>query len=217
MDRDSKLIESALASQRQAGERTPLMDSTWSYVEAPCLETATREDWSLLAIQRKEYEVLERSKQVLEMLLAQKDAPSFGYQINNYQHCLQSATKAMQDGQDDETIVVALFHDLGFMVCNETHGDFAAQLLRPYVHEKHIWALERHMYFQYKHCPAIEDLDYDYRDRWADHPYFDWTANFVHQYDVQAMNASFQNAPLEDFIPRVNKVFSNPRKVDAPE
>ena len=131
--------------------------------------------------------------------------------MNNYQHCLQAATKAMDDGQDNETIVTALFHDVGFAVCNDTHGAFAAELLRPYVHEKHIWTLQRHMYFQFKHLPTVDGIDHDFREKWRDHPWFDWAAGFVEKYDIEAMNADFTNAPLEAFIPLVNDVFAKPR------
>ena len=215
-ERKSHLVQHALENQRQPGEHTPLKDPSWSYVNTRKLDDFSREDWALLGRQRQPYEIEERPKQALEMLIAQQDIPSFGYQINNYQHCLQSATKAMEDGQDDETIVVALFHDVGFMVCNDTHGAFSAELLRPYVHDKHIWTLQRHMYFQFKHLPTVDGIDHDFRDRWRNHDYYDWAASFVEKYDIEAMNADFTNAPLEEFIPIVNRVFAKSRQPICP-
>ena len=156
---------------RKAGERSRLARDNWHYVEKGRLDTFTAEDWQLLDRQRDPYLGVERARQALGMLRAQQSAPSFGYLINNYEHCLQAATMAMQAGEDDETIVVALFHDLGFITCNETHGDFAAQLLKPYVSERNIWMLERHMYFQTVHCSSHPECDPDIRERWRGHEF----------------------------------------------
>ena len=34
------------------------------------------------------------------------------YNITRKEHCLQTATRALRDGKDEENIVVALFHDI---------------------------------------------------------------------------------------------------------
>ena len=206
-----------ISPARVNGETTPLAQVHWKYVEKYNLEKFEKEDWELLSVQRKPYEEIEKYTQALEMLLAQQKVASFGYQINNFEHCLQAATLAMNDNRSVDTIVVALFHDLGFAVCNETHGDFSAELLKPYVPEKYIWMLRRHMYFQFKYCPGVEGLDYDYARKWRGHDYFDWTDEFVYKYDVAAMNADFKNAPIEEFIPLVKEVFSRPPKTFEPE
>ena len=202
---------------RPVGQRTPLKQPDWHYVEQYSLEQMTCDDWQFLDDQRAIYMATEKPKQALDMLLAQRGAPSFGYQISNFEHCLQAATMAMNDGQDEETIVVALFHDIGFTVCNETHGDFAAELLRPYVDDRHIWTLRRHMYFQYKHCPGINDIDYDFCDRWRGHDNYAWAEEFVRRYDIEAINANYQNAPLSEFIPLVESVFGRVPKTFEPE
>ena len=46
-----------------------------------------------------------------------------------------------QDGADEETIVCGLFHDLGFIVCPDNHGEFSATLLANYISEKNLWIL----------------------------------------------------------------------------
>ncbi len=35
-----------------------------------------------------------------------------GAPVNLYTHCLQTATRVLEAGHDDELVVVALFHDL---------------------------------------------------------------------------------------------------------
>lgn len=210
-------LTSKISRQRVQGERSPLGRDDWSHLEQYSLERFSQQDWDLLNEQRQPYMAEEKHVQVIEMLLVQQNVPSFGYQINNFEHCLQAATLAMKDHRSVDTIVVALFHDLGFTVCNESHGDFSAELLKPYVPDRHIWMLRRHMYFQYKYCPGIEGLDHDYASCWKSHENFEWSDEFVYKYDVAAMNADFKNAPIEEFIPLVREVFSRDPKQFEPE
>ncbi|MCG8355556.1 MAG: phosphohydrolase [Kiloniellales bacterium] len=197
---------------RGTGERSPLADPAWSYIEKTSLDDFTTEDWAQLDAQRAPYLAEQVARQALDMLAAQKHAPSFGYQINNYEHCLQAATLALRDGRDEETVVCTLFHDLGFVVCNETHGAFAATLLRPYVSERNVWMLVRHMYFQTVHCPSHPAIDPNLRERWRGHPHFDYAADWVARYDQNSIDAKIDTLPLADFEPMVQRVFSRPPK-----
>jgi predicted HD phosphohydrolase len=208
----ARVLERALAWRRPPGQASQLLKSDWRYVEASLLDDFSAGDWQLLDRQRGPYLADERARQALEMLAVQVDAPTFGYRINNYEHCLQSATMALADGRDEETVVASLFHDLGFITNNETHGAFAAALLRPYVSERNAWMLERHMYFQTLHCPSNAKLDPDLRERWRGHPDFEYTAEWVAKYDVTSIDPNYQNAPLEVFVPLVQRVFARPPK-----
>jgi len=204
------LLEAARTYTRPAGVRSPLAEPGWSYVEKENLEDFSAEDWAAMNLQRAPYLADEIAKQALQMLAAQKDAPSFGYQINNYEHCLQSASLALRAGEDEETVVVSLFHDLGFVVCNETHGEFAAAMLRPYVSERSAWMLERHMIFQALHCPTYPGVDIDAREAWRGHPHFEWTAEWVRKYDIATIAAEVENMPLRAFEPMVRRIFARP-------
>ncbi len=213
--RSSPVFENACTNPRKKGERSPLLGEGWFYIEHADISEFSSEDWDLLNRQRALYLAEEKAKQALEMLAVQKDTPSFGYQINNYEHCLQTATLALEDGQDEETVVVALFHDVGFITNNETHGEFSAEMLRPYISEKNYWMLQRHMYFQQVHLTA-EGLDYNIRERWQGHEYFDWTAEFVRKYDIPTVNANKANVPLEELQPLVKRFFARPPKSFGP-
>lgn len=204
-----------MSENRPAGTRSPLAEPGWRHIERTSLEDFTADDWSVMNAQRAPYMAVEPARQVLDMLVAQKDAASFGYQINNYEHCLQAATLAMRDGADEETIVVALLHDLGFVACNDSHGDFAAALLRPYVGERAIWMLERHMYFQAVHCPTYPGVDTAVRERWRGHPWFEWSAEWVRKYDITSIDAGIENAPLSVFEPMVHRVFARPLRTPS--
>jgi len=55
------------------------------------------------------------------------------YQIDRLQHVLQSATRAERDGADDDWVVAALLHDLGDVLAPFSHGEYAAEILKPFV------------------------------------------------------------------------------------
>jgi predicted HD phosphohydrolase len=198
--------------QRPAGTKSPLLDPSWTYAAPVSLDDFATADWALLDEQRKPYGAVERAKQALDMLTAQAAAPTFGYQINNFEHCLQAATLALQDGAEEESIVVALFHDLGFVTNNENHGELSAMFLKPYISDRNVWMLERHMYFQAVHCATHPDVDPNVRERWRGHPDFEYAASWVARYDVPSINPAYENAPLETFVPMVRRLFETPRR-----
>ena len=193
---------------RQPGTRSPLLDPGWSYVRHPNLDDISAEAWRFVGRQKLAYFSTERAYQALKMLEVQKDEPSFAYHINNYEHCLQAATMVMQARGDEETIVCTLFHDIGHVVCEESHGAFVANLLRPYVSERNVWILERHPWFQYVHCSGKEGIDVDARERWRGHPYFVAAAAWVARYDVTSLCSDGASYPLAAFDPMVQRIFS---------
>src|SRR3546814_393907 len=90
----------------EAGGSDPLARPEWSYVDKPCLEQFRADDWNVLDAQRPPFYSEHQAEQILSMLAQGRDLPSFGYRINNYRHCLQSATMVERAGHDEETIVV---------------------------------------------------------------------------------------------------------------
>ncbi len=195
-----------------------LLDDSWQHIQRSSLEDMTPGDWAILDSQRHAFYRTEQARQVLRMLSASKSDPSFGYTVNNYQHCLQSATMALRDGLPEEDIVVCLLHDIGFVTCPHQHGEFAAALLGPYVSERNHWMLRRHAIFQDVHALAHPSADRNARERWRGHPHFEWAAEFVARYDQNAIDGSYQSAPLEVFEPMVLRLFSRtPRAMPLPD
>ncbi len=194
------------------GRRSSLLDDSWNYVESVELDDFTLPDWNLLKRQRGPYYAEEQARQALRLLTCSAEDASFGYHINNYRHCLQTATLAHRAGEDEETVVVALLHDIGFVTCPDSHGEFAASLLANYISEKNHWMLCRHAIFQQVHLAGLHDpgFDPDERERWRGHPFFEWTANFVDRYDQRAMCASYDTLPVEFFEPMVQRLFARP-------
>jgi predicted HD phosphohydrolase len=193
--------------------RSPLFRDEWEYVEKPALEDFSADDWQRLNAQRATYVAEEQARQALRLLTTSAGDTTFGYQINNYRHCLQSASLVMEAGHDEETIVVALFHDVGFTLCPDAHGAFAAELLGAYIGEANDWMLRHHGLFQLYHCHGYAGIDRDARDRWRDHPHFQWTAEFVEKYDQNAIRPDYPEFSLDVFEPMVQRVFArSPRQ-----
>ena len=189
-------------------QRSPLFRDEWEYIEKPALENFRSDDWQRLNSQRAVYVAEEQARQALRLLIISADDTTFGYQINNYRHCLQSASMIMEAGFDEETIVVALFHDVGFTVCPDAHGAFAAELLGACISEANHWMLRHHAAFQLYHCHQYPGIDRDARDRWRDHPHFQWTAEFVEKYDQNAIRPDYREISLDTFEPMVQRLFA---------
>ena len=124
-------IPDPLPGDELLGIPSPLFDRTWHQVESsrPTMEDFVKDDWTYISKQKKNFYAENQADQALTMLRSQEQVPSFGYQINNFRHCLQAATMAVRDNLDEEQIVCTLFHDIGFLVCPDNHGEAAAALL----------------------------------------------------------------------------------------
>jgi predicted HD phosphohydrolase len=203
-----------LAELAQPVGRHPLLSPDWRYIPKNRLANFTRQDWAALNAQRAIWYRQRQGDAVLDLLRAGEHETTFGYQVNNFQHSLQSATLVHADGRDEEDIVVALLHDIGFLVCPERHGAFSAELLGGYVSDANYWMLRHHQAFGAKHVLDHTDEfhDPDQRERWRGHPHFEWTAEFVERYDVDAIDPDYRNKPLEFFAPMVRRIFDRPVK-----
>ena len=191
--------------------RDPLLDDSWSYVEHTTLDDVRAADWSTLNAQRELYRGRTLADQVLRLLAVSKDDPTFGYQVNNYHHSLQTATLMYRDGLDDEQVVMGLLHDVGFTICPEQHAEFAANILRPYLSERTEWILLMHPVFQAHHIHEYPGVDSSARERLRGHPWFEDCARFVERYDIVSIDPRIEVPPLSFFEPMVRSLFEHPR------
>lgn len=198
--------------------RSPLLRADMGYVKKPKLDDFGAAEWVRLRDQRRVFDAELQAAHVLRALESSAADPAFGYQVNNFRHSLQAATAAMQDGRDEEYIVVTLFHDVGFTICPGSHGAFAAAMLSPYVSDASRWILERHQIFQAHHCHDHPDeaVDPDGRERWRGHEHFAATAEFVEHYDITTIAAGLPEAPLSVFAPMVKRLLTRPPRLIPP-
>ncbi len=135
-----------------------------------------------------------------------------GFPVDRLEHSLQTATRAHQDGQDEEYVVMALMHDIGDTLGTFNHADIAAAIMKPFVSEKLHWILEKHGIFQGYYFFHHIGLDRDMREQFRGHDHFEDCAHFCEAYDQAAFDKNFESAPLEFFEPMVRRVMAAPKQ-----
>ncbi|MEQ9671728.1 HD domain-containing protein [Coleofasciculus sp. G2-EDA-02] len=147
------------------------------------------------------------TKRIIEALLGLR-GNQMGYRVDQLEHSLQTATRALRDGSDQETIVCALLHDIGEHLAPVNHGELAAAILRPYVSPENAWIVQYHGIVQsdsYLHQLVLDGNEYK---RLQEHPAFEQTIRFCHKWDQISFDPNYDTLPLSVFVPMLENVFS---------
>src|SRR5262249_44112138 len=147
---------------------------------------------------KEEYEHLETIDHVLNKnyatvlldLLKGTDRQT-GYRITPMQHALQTATRAIRDGADDEIVFAALFHDVADVIAPTNHAQVAAAMLKPFISERTHWVIEHHAIFQGYYFWHHIGKDRNARDRFNDHPHFQACAEFCERWDQISFDPAY--------------------------
>lgn len=175
------------------------------------LSEATPDDWSIIERAEREYRRNHGpGRGLLRMMASIADGDCLGAPVNLYTHCLQTATRVLQAGHDDEMVVIALFHDLPEAFSDNEHGLVAAQIMAPWISERRSWLLIHHGEFQHHHYANHPTCDRNERDRYRGHPHFAETAQFCALYDQNSFDPDYPTLPLTAFEPIVRRFFSGP-------
>ena len=149
----------------------------------------------------------------LTTMLGMLKGPKLGYQVDRYEHSLQSATRAFRNGERVDLVVGALLHDVADAFAPENHSDAAAALLAPYIDEETHWIVQHHGIFQGYYYFHHLGGDRDARDRYTQNPHYDACAHFCAEYDQNCFDPNYENMTLEDFTPMLDEVFARPSRV----
>ena len=173
-------------------------------------EQSTKEDWGIINRESKGFQkgLARRVLAHLELLSGDYG----GFPVDRLEHSLQTATRAHQDGRDEEYVVCALLHDIGDTLGCYNHPDVAAAILEPFVSEENHWLVAKHGIFQGYYFFHHLGLDRDMREQFRGHQWFDPTALFCEKYDQPSFDKDFQSMPLEAFAPMVERVFEQPKR-----
>ena len=134
-----------------------------------------------------------------------------GFPVDRYTHSLQTATRALKAGRDDEYVVCALLHDVGDTLGTYNHFDISAAILKPFVSEANHWMVQHHGIFQGYYVFHHLGLDRNLREQFRSHAHFERTAEFCDLYDNPAFDARAETLPLAEFEPMLRRVFAQPR------
>jgi predicted HD phosphohydrolase len=88
------------------------------------------------------------------------------YPVDRLEHSVQTATRAMRAGADEEMIVCALLHTCARRWDRSTTARWA----RPFVSERNHWVLAHHAVFQTYFYACRLGLDPNARDQYKDSP-----------------------------------------------
>ncbi len=134
-----------------------------------------------------------------------------GLAVDRLTHCLQTATRAHRDGQDEEYVACCLLHDVGDLLSPYKHAEIAALVLQPFVSEANLFMVRQHAIFQGHHFFDKLGFDRNARDRFKDSPYYEHAVQFS-EYDQASFDPDYDTLPLEFFEPMVERVLSRPPK-----
>lgn len=170
----------------------------------------TPEDWAIIAKASMEFGRELPTRLIAHLKLLQGDCG--GFAVDRLEHSLQTATRAHQDGKDEEYVVCALLHDIGDILGPRNHADIAAAIVQPFVSEENHWMVAQHAIFQGYYFFDHLGLDKNMREQFRGHPAFEKTAQFCHIYDQPAFDPAFKSMPLEAFEPMLQRVMSAPKR-----
>jgi predicted HD phosphohydrolase len=178
------------------------------------MKDGTREDYLLLREREKPF-VAMTADRVLRELRLQEDETLTGYRITRLGHALQTTTRAWRDGADIDWVAAALLHDIGDGLAPQNHDETAAAILRPYLREQVVWAVQHHGAFQMVYYAQHYGWDPNARERHKGNPYYDDCAEFCERWDQASFDPDYRPEPLDFFEPLVREVFA--RRAFAPE
>ncbi|MBU6501755.1 MAG: phosphohydrolase [Burkholderiales bacterium] len=173
------------------------------------MEKSTAEDWQIISGEAKNF-----SRQLPDRLMAHLkllDGDYGGFPVDRYTHSLQTATRALKAGCDEEYVVCSLFHDIGDTLGSFNHFDIAAAILKPFVSEANLWMVQHHGIFQGYYFFHHLGLDRNLRDQFAGHAHYARTEEFCALYDNPAFDPKGETLPMSEFEPMVRRVFARPR------
>ena len=170
------------------------------------MKNGTKEDYLYLDKHEKKY-VNDTPERILKFMEGLTETLE-GYQVSRLEHSLQSATRALRAGENEEMIVATLLHDIGDELAPMNHAEYAATFLKPYVSEKTHWIIEKHGEFQAYYYAHHLGKDRNIRNKYKDHKYFKDTVDFCEKYDQASFDPNYESLPLEYFKPMVKRIFS---------
>ncbi len=173
------------------------------------MQDSTEQDWKIIGADFVEYSkgLPDRIIRHLQML----DGDFGGFPIDRYAHSLQTATRALRDGRDEEYICCALLHDIGDTLACFNHPDIAAAILKPFVSAENLWMVQHHGIFQGYYFFHHLGMEKNMREQFRDHPSFERTAEFCELYDSPSFDKHAETFPVVEFEPMLRRLFAEPK------
>jgi predicted HD phosphohydrolase len=166
-------------------------------------EDSTQEEWAEIIRQLPLTQAMAGQNVIDQLRLLERDHG--GFPVSRLEHSLQTATRAEEDGRDEEYVLCALIHDIGDTLAPYNHPSIAAGLLKPFVSEANHWMVEHHGIFQGYYFWHFLGADRNARDTFRDSPYYEYTEEFCAKYDQTAFDPEYVSAPLAHYEPLIRQ------------
>jgi predicted HD phosphohydrolase len=166
-------------------------------------EDSTQEEWAEIIRQLPLTQAMAGQNVIDQLRLLERDHG--GFPVSRLEHSLQTATRAEEDGRDEEYVLCALIHDIGDTLAPYNHPSIAAGLLKPFVSEANHWMVEHHGIFQGYYFWHFIGADRNARDAYRDSPYYEYTEEFCAKYDQTAFDPDYVSAPLTHYEPLIRR------------
>ncbi len=174
------------------------------------MQDSTREDWQLIGHEFRQFASALPDRVAAHLRLLEGDHG--GFPVDRLTHSLQTATRALRAGRDEEYIVCALLHDIGDTLGSFNHPDIAAAILQPFVSEANHWMVRHHGIFQGHYYFHHIGLDRELREQFRAHEHYERTAEFCELFDGAAFDPNAETLPLAEFMPMLQRVLAQPRR-----
>src|SRR3954467_12058781 len=166
----SKPGQSEVKPRRRIAATGDPMNARASFIR---LQDSTADDWKAIAGEFMPFAQALPDRVVKHLQILQGDYG--GFPVDRYTHSLQTATRALRDGRDEEDVVCAPLHDIGDTLGAFNHPDIAAAIVKPFVSEANHWMVQNHGIFQGHYFFHHLGLDRNLRDNFKHHPHYDRT------------------------------------------
>ena len=170
-------------------------------------DECTEQDLQIIMDNMREYSAKLPNRVLDHLKLLEGDFG--GFSVDRLEHSLQTATRAYRDGRDEEYVVCCLLHDIGDTLGCLDHGAIVAAIMKPFASEANLWMLENHTVFQGYYYFEHLGSDKHARDRFKDHPYYQYTKEFIEKYDMPSFDQDYDTMSLEAFEPMVHRVLTS--------
>lgn len=171
------------------------------------MDESTLMDWMLIGISSSTITRMNTTKAIVN-LLQQCRQYQLGFPINTLEHCLQTATRAINDNASDEMVLAGLLHDVGIAFSYSGHAQISASILRPVVSNSVYQMVMHHHEFELAHYGHLIGEPTDLRSLYETEAWYDLAANFVDNWVQVSYDPGFPSLPLEEFIPLIEEKFA---------
>jgi len=174
------------------------------------MDAGTDEDWVRLERATDEWQagLAQRIKAMLLQLKQQDDEMA----IDQLEHSLQTATRALRGGASEEWVVAALCHDIGTGISRDNHAAIAAEIMKPYVSGEVYEVVRSHQEFQRAHYHENHGKSLGARRLYQKETWYRSAVRFSDDWDQLSFDPAYETLSLDDFLPMVERVFAPERR-----